>query len=63
MGQLDLATDGNLNPYDIQALIPIIEGAGGAVSTYDGGDAAMGGTVIAAGSEALMDAALKVLAG
>jgi myo-inositol-1(or 4)-monophosphatase len=58
MGTVDLATDGSLNPYDIQALIPIIEGAGGMISTYDGGDACMGGTVIAAASPELHAAAL-----
>ena len=62
MGQADLATDGSLNPYDIQALIPIIEGAGGIVCTYDGQDASMGGTVIAAGSPELQRLALEVLA-
>ena len=58
MGYIDLATDSKLNAYDIQALIPIIEGAGGVVSTYDGGDACMGGSVVAAGSEELLRAAL-----
>lgn len=58
MGYVDLATDSKLKAYDIQALIPIIEGAGGSVSTYDGGDACMGGSIIAAGSKALLRAAL-----
>lgn len=61
MGYIDLATDAQLKPYDIQALIPIIEGAGGAVSTYEGGDACMGGTVLAAGSPALLSTALAAL--
>jgi myo-inositol-1(or 4)-monophosphatase len=58
MGQVDLATDSNLNPWDIQALIPIIEGAGGVVTTADGGDASMGGFVIASGSAQLHDEVL-----
>jgi myo-inositol-1(or 4)-monophosphatase len=37
-GQIDLALDAGLQPYDIVALIPIIEGAGGVVATWDGGD-------------------------
>ena len=53
MGHVQFATDGSLNAYDILPLIPIIEGAGGVVSTYDGGDACMGGTVLASGNPAL----------
>ena len=43
--------------------IPIIEGAGGVVTTYDGGDACMGGTVIAAANRALHARALDILNG
>jgi histidinol phosphatase-like enzyme (inositol monophosphatase family) len=58
MGFVDLATDGGLQAYDIQALMPIIRGAGGVISTLDGGDASMGGLVVAAGSARLHDLAL-----
>ena len=61
MGFVDLATDGMLNPYDIQGLIPIIEGAGGVVTTYDGGNPSLGGTVLAAGTRALHEKALALL--
>ena len=61
MGFVDLAADGNLHPYDIQALIPIIEGAGGVISAVDGSDASMGGTVIASGTRRLHEAALRLL--
>jgi histidinol phosphatase-like enzyme (inositol monophosphatase family) len=61
MGYVDLACDAALNAYDIQALIPIIEGAGGVVSTLDGGSAAMGGTVLAAGNASLHKAALQIM--
>lgn len=63
MGYVDLATDAALNAYDIQALIPIIEGAGGVVSTYSGENPSLGGTILAAGSEGLHDAARRVFAG
>ena len=59
----DLATDSSLNPYDIQALMPIIQGAGGVVTTADGGDASMGGFVIASGSTELHQQALAVVRG
>ncbi len=59
MGFVDVATDAGLNPYDIQGLIPIIEGAGGIVTTAQGGNASLGGTIIAAGSKALHEEVLE----
>jgi myo-inositol-1(or 4)-monophosphatase len=61
-GHVDLVIETDLNPYDIVALIPIVEGAGGVVTTWDGGDAARGGSIVAAGDRALHGAALKLLA-
>ena len=61
MGHLDLAVESGLNAYDIQALIPLIEGAGGRVTAWDGGDAAMGGRVLASGDSALHAKALELL--
>jgi myo-inositol-1(or 4)-monophosphatase len=60
-GQVDLVIETGLNPYDIVALIPIIEGAGGVVTTWDGGDAAKGGAIVAAGDKALHEAAMRLL--
>jgi len=62
-GHVDLVIETNLNPYDIVALIPIIEGAGGIVTTWNGENAAQGGAIIAAGDPALHEAAVKLLAG
>jgi myo-inositol-1(or 4)-monophosphatase len=50
-----------LGAYDIQALIPIIRGAGGVISTVDGGNPSLGGFVVAAGSVDLHRAACRVL--
>lgn len=61
MGQLDLAIEAGLKPYDIQALIPIIRGAGGVVTTWDAGDPAMGGRIIAAGDTRIHAAAIALL--
>ena len=61
MGFVDLATDGTLNPYDIQGLIPIIEGAGGVVTTWEGGNASLGGTVLASANAELHQRVLRVL--
>jgi myo-inositol-1(or 4)-monophosphatase len=63
MGYVDLATDAGLQAYDIQALMPIIRGAGGVVTTIDGGDASLGGSVIASGSAELHAEALACMAG
>ena len=49
MGCLDLVVEASMKPYDIQALIPIVRGAGGTITTWSGGDPSMGGTVVAAG--------------
>lgn len=62
MGFVDLATDAGLQAYDIQALMPIIRGAGGVVTRADGGDASMGGFVIAAGSAELHRLAVERMA-
>ena len=39
MGHIDLVVEAGLKPFDILPLIPIIERAGGIVTTWDGGDA------------------------
>jgi myo-inositol-1(or 4)-monophosphatase len=61
MGQVDIAIDAGLNPYDIQALIPVIEGAGGLVTTASGEDASMGGLIVAAATPELHARTLAVL--
>jgi len=60
-GQIDLVVEAGLQPYDIVALIPIIEGAGGVVSTWDGGSGAGGGAIAAAGDHRVHAAALELL--
>lgn len=60
-GQIDLALDAGLQPYDIAPLIPIIEGAGGVVATWDGGSAAGGGDILAAANRTLFDQASALL--
>ena len=62
MGYLDLVVETGLKPFDIQALIPIVEGAGGRVTNWHGGAAHLGGQVIASGCPKLHDLALTVLA-
>ncbi len=63
MGCIDLGTDAGLKPYDIQGLVPIIEGAGGVVTTYAGGNPSLGGNILASGSQEIHQAALRILNG
>ena len=58
---IDLVVEAALKPWDIQALIPIIEGAGGAVTTWDGGDPSQGGRVVACGDHQLHAAVVDLL--
>lgn len=62
-GQVDVCIEGPVQPYDIVALIPLIERAGGVVTNWDGGRAEEGGSVIAAGSAALHEEVLALLNG
>ena len=60
-GHLDIALDAGLQAYDIAALIPIVEGAGGAVGSWSGSVPAEGGNIICAGSQRLLDEAIEVM--
>src|SRR6266567_9495726 len=60
-GHLDLVVETELKPYDIAALIPIITGAGGVVTTWNGKPAQNGGRIVAAGDPRVHEAALKLL--
>lgn len=60
-GHVDLVVENNLKPYDVGALIPLIEQAGGVITTWDGGRPEQGGSIIAAGSRAVYDEAMALL--
>ncbi len=60
-GQIDLVVETDLKPYDIVALIPIIEGAGGIITDWEGGPVTRGGRVVAAGDRRAHAAALEIL--
>ena len=60
-GLIDLVVETGLQSYDVVAIIPIIEAAGGVITTWDGGAAGEGGRIVAAGDPALHAAALAVL--
>lgn len=60
-GHVDLVIESGLQSYDIMPLIPVIEGAGGIVTTWKGAPGAEGGDIIAAANPALHAAALEIL--
>lgn len=61
MGLVDVVIETGLQAYDIQALIPLIENAGGVVTNWDGGRCDAGGDVLACGDRALHDALLRAM--
>jgi inositol-phosphate phosphatase/L-galactose 1-phosphate phosphatase/histidinol-phosphatase len=68
-GFTDLVCEASLQPYDYCALVPVVQGAGGRMSDWEGrplslaSHAASKGRVLAAGDAALHQAALARLAG
>ncbi len=62
-GFIDLVVEAGLKAHDVVALVPIIERAGGRITSWDGGSAVAGGRIVAAGDPALHEQALEVLAG
>lgn len=60
-GQIDIIAESGLSAYDIVPLVPIIEAAGGRITTWQGGPVTDGGSVLASGDPELHDAALDIL--
>jgi histidinol phosphatase-like enzyme (inositol monophosphatase family) len=62
MGKIDLALDTGLKVWDVEAVIPVIEGAGGIVTQWDGSPARTdGGQFAFAGDRACLEDALVTL--
>jgi len=53
-GRMDIILEAGLKPCDVRALIPIVEGAGGKLTNWEGGSAANGGRAVAVGDAALL---------
>lgn len=60
-GHVDLVVEPGLQAYDIVALIPLIEQAGGMVTTFEGGRPENGGDIIAAANAELHAKARAIL--
>ena len=62
-GSVELVIETEIKPHDIVALIPIIAGAGGIVTTWENGPAQAGGRIVVAGDKRVHQAALEKLKG
>ena len=60
-GFIDLIVEAGFKTYDVVALVPIIEGAGGRITTWQGKPATDGGRIVAAGDARVHKEALAVL--
>jgi len=63
LGYVDLIVESAFKQWDAAALIPVIEGAGGVISNWQGGSCATGGQILAAGDARVHKAAMELLAG
>ena len=61
MGLIDVVIEASLHAYDVQALIPIIEAAGGVITDWRGDSAQEGGSVVACGDHARHAEVLRLL--
>jgi inositol-phosphate phosphatase / L-galactose 1-phosphate phosphatase / histidinol-phosphatase len=64
-GFVDLVLEGSLKPYDFCAMVPVVEGAGGIATDWqgDGLDLSSDGRILVAGDRRTHDAALALLGG
>ena len=62
-GHIDLVIETELKPHDVIPLMPIISGAGGIITTWEGEPASAGGRIIAAGDKRVHAEAMRVLRG
>lgn len=60
-GMVDIVVETGLKPHDVVALIPMIERAGGSITTWEGGPAAGGGRILATGDKRLHEEAIAIL--
>lgn len=62
-GHMDIVMESMLKPWDMMALIPVVRGAGGTVTNWQGGTPGGDGRLLAVGDPSLMDEALRLIEG
>lgn len=60
-GFMDLVIESGLKPYDMMALIPVIRGAGGSATNWQGHAPGDCGRIVALGDPALLDTVLEII--
>jgi myo-inositol-1(or 4)-monophosphatase len=63
MGHLDVIIEATLAPWDVAALVPIVENAGGVLTDWSGGPVPQGGRIVASGDARVHAEVLDLLAG
>ena len=61
-GHLDLVIENKLHRHDWAALVPVVRGAGGVIGDWRGGSDFEPGSVVAAATQELYEAAVELLA-
>ena len=61
LGFIDIIIEANFNRWDVAALIPLIEGAGGIMTSWDGEHCRDGKTILACGDKRVHEEAIKLL--
>ncbi len=62
-GCLDLVLEADLKPWDVCALVPVVEAAGGIIAGWDGGAAHGSTRIVACGDRRVYDEVAPLLAG
>jgi len=63
MGFCDVIVESHFHRWDVAALIPVVEGAGGIITNWHGGSPHEGGQCVASGDRRVHEEVLRVLAG
>jgi len=63
LGFVDIVIEANFHAWDVAALIPLVEGASGIITDWQGGSAQSGKTILACGDKRVHTQAMKLLAG
>jgi len=61
LGFIDIIIEAGFNRWDVAALIPLIEGAGGIMTSWDGEHCRDGKTILACGDKRVHEEAIKLL--
>ena len=60
-GTIDLVAESGLSPHDLNALVPVVRGAGGMIGNWRGGEDLDAGQILAAASKGLFEQAVAIL--